>query len=182
METSRTNQANRLPPPGTYRVDPATTVIRFRARSMFGLVPVSGTFAVEQGEFTVAEDVAASSIAVRVRAGSFASGNDKRDAHIRSADYLDAAAHPVIVFESGSVRPDRAGGGGAAAGRLTVRGVTGPCVLDVTDVSAVPGSPERVTARATMTVDRRAFGLTKQRGMVGRRIRLDVAVTAGPLR
>ena len=179
METSSNDQGHRLPPPGTYRVDPAGTVIRFRARSMFGLVPVSGTFAVEQGEFTVAEDIAASSIAVRVRAGSFSSGNDKRDAHIRSADYLDAAAHPVIVFESGSVRPDGTDGGGAVDGRLTVRGVSGPCVLDVT---AVSDGPEGVTARATTTVDRRAFGLTKQPGMVGRRIRLDVEITAAPER
>lgn len=163
------------PLPGHYRVDPAATVIRCRVRSMFGLLPVTGTFTVGEGEFTVAEDVADSSIAVTVRADSFASGNAKRDAHIRSADYLEAAAHPGIVFESGSARRDGATGGNAA-GRLTVRGLSQPCELAISAVTSDGG--DRVTALAVTTVDRYAFGLTKQKGMVGRMARLEIEVVA----
>lgn len=160
------------PVPGVYRVDPDQTVIRFRARSMFGLVAVKGTFAVGQGEFTVAEDVAASTIDVSVLAESFASGNAKRDEHIRSADYLEAAAHREIVFRSASVQQ---GSAITAPGELTVRGVTQPCVLTI---ATVTGDDKTVTAKATTTVDRYAFGLTKQKGMVGRETILEIEVVA----
>ena len=160
------------PLPGVYRVDPDQTVIRFRARSMFGLVPVKGTFAVAQGEFTVAEDVAASTIDVSVLAESFASGNAKRDEHIRSADYLEAAAHREIVFRSASVQQ---GSAITAPGELTVRGVTQPCVLTI---ATVTGDDKTVTAKATTTVDRYAFGLIKQKGMVGRETVLEIEVVA----
>ncbi|TDU04948.1 polyisoprenoid-binding protein YceI [Streptomyces sp. 846.5] len=160
------------PLPGVYRVDPDQTVIRFRARSMYGLIPVKGTFTVGQGEFTVAEDVAASTIDVSVSAASFASGNAKRDEHIRSADYLEAAAHRTIVFRSASVQQ---GSGITAPGELTVRGVTQPCVLSIAEVT---GDDKTVTAKATTTVDRYAFGLTKQKGMVGRQTVLEIEVVA----
>lgn len=169
---STSTESPAAPLPGVYRVDPDQTVIRFRARSMFGLVPVSGTFTVGQGEFTVAEDVAASTIDVTVLAESFASGNAKRDEHIRSADYLEAAAHHDIVFRSGSIQQ---GSVTTAPGELTVRGVTQPCVLTI---ATVTGDDKTVTAKATTTVDRYAFGLTKQKGMVGRQTSLEIDVVA----
>jgi polyisoprenoid-binding protein YceI len=169
---STSTEGPATPLPGVYRVDPDQTVIRFRARSMFGLVPVKGTFTVGQGEFTVAEDVAASTIDVSVLAESFASGNPKRDEHIRSADYLEASAHREIVFRSASVQQ---GSETAAPGELTVRGVTQPCVLTIT---AVTGDDKTVTAQAVTTVDRYAFGLTKQKGMVGRQTILEIEVVA----
>ncbi|MFC1442018.1 YceI family protein [Streptacidiphilus sp. N1-10] len=169
---STSTESPAAPLPGVYRVDPDQTVIRFRARSMFGLVPVSGTFTVGQGEFTVAEDVAASTIDVTVLAESFASGNAKRDEHIRSADYLEAAAHHDIVFRSASIQQ---GSATTAPGELTVRGVTQPCVLTI---ATVTGDDKTVTAKASTTVDRYAFGLTKQKGMVGRQTSLEIDVVA----
>ena len=169
---STSTESPAAPLPGVYRVDPDQTVIRFRARSMFGLVPVSGTFTVGQGEFTVADDVAASTIDVTVLAESFASGNAKRDEHIRSADYLEAAAHSDIVFRSTSIQQ---GSTITAPGELTVRGVTQPCVLSIATVTA---DDKTVTAKATTTVDRYAFGLTKQKGMVGRQTSLEIEVVA----
>ncbi|WP_052433314.1 YceI family protein [Streptacidiphilus carbonis] len=165
-------EAPATPLPGVYRVDPDQTVIRFRARSMFGLVPVKGTFTLGQGEFTVAEDVATSAIDASVLAESFNSGNAKRDEHIRSADYLEAAVHPEIRFHSTSIQR---GSTDTAPGELTVHGVTQPCVLTVT---SVVGDGKTVTAKATATIDRYAFGLTNQKGMVGRLGNLEIDVVA----
>ena len=139
---------------------------------MFGLISVTGTFTVAQGEFTVAEDAAGSTIDVSVLAESFGSGNPKRDTHIRSAEYLEAAAHPEIVFRSASIQQ---GSGTTAPGELTVRGVVQPCVLTI---SSLTGDDKTVTAKATTTVDRYAFGLTKQKGMVGRQTILEIEVVA----
>ena len=169
---STSTEGSATPQPGVYRVDPDQTVIRSRTRSMFGLVSVTGTFTVGQGQFTVAEDAAASTIDVSVLAESFGSGNPKRDAHIRSADYLEAAAHREIVFRSASIQQ---GSDTTAPGELTVRGVTQPCVLSI---SSLTGDDKTVTAKATTTVDRYAFGLTKQKGMVGHRTILEIEVVA----
>lgn len=140
---------------------------------MFGLLPVSGTFSIGEGQITVAEAEAESAVDVAIPATSFASGNPKRDAHIHSADYLDAAQYSEIRFQSQSVK--RSGDQVTVHGELTVHGVSRPTVLTLGTVEA-DGS--RLTARATATVDRYAFGLTNGKGMTGRHIRVTLDVVA----
>ncbi len=58
------------------------------------------------------------------------SGEPDRDAHLRSADFLDVERFPQIVFASSAVRvmsPNEA----VVSGALTIRGVTKPVALDV---------------------------------------------------
>src|SRR5579875_146586 len=93
-------------PPGTYRLDPARSTVRADVKAMFGLLTVHGTFQLRSGEITVAADPTASSVRASVDAGSYASGNAKRDSDVTSAALLDAEAHPEITFEGTEVRQD----------------------------------------------------------------------------
>ncbi|CAM5684228.1 Protein YceI [Streptomyces alboniger] len=128
------------PETGTYAIDAEASVVRFRTRSVFGLFPVRGTFALAGGSVTVAAPAEVSTVDATIRADSFASGLRRRDAHVRSADYLDAAGHPEILFRSTGLR--RAGDGAVLAG-LTVRGVTRPVDVGVREVAAEGGDAAR---------------------------------------
>ncbi|MFI8872816.1 YceI family protein [Streptomyces sp. NPDC055243] len=164
----------RVPESGTYEIDAAASTVRFRTRAVFGLFPVRGTFGIGWGRITVADAVENSAVDVTVRAGTFDSGLGRRDRHVVSADYLDAAEYPEIEFRGGRVT--RAATGPAALqGELTVRGVTRP--LDVM-VGTITQDGPRLTVEGTATVDRYAFGVTTAKGMTGRHLKIDLAVEA----
>ena len=81
------------PPPGTYTLDPERTTIRADVKAMFGLLTVHGTFRLQSGQVSIAADPGTSSVLASIEAGSFASGNAKRDADVVSATLLDARAY-----------------------------------------------------------------------------------------
>jgi polyisoprenoid-binding protein YceI len=162
-----------LPAAGAYEIDPAASAVRFETRAVFGLLPVRGTFTVGHGRITVADPVEESSVHVVVETASFDSGNRKRDDHVRSSDYLDAARHPEIDFRS--LRLERSGDEATLHGELTVRGVTRPVAVGLGPAEHEDG---RMTATGTATVDRYAFGVTRARGMTGRRLRIALEVVA----
>jgi len=73
--------------------------------------------------------VEASAVEVEIEAGSIFTGVDKRDNHLKSADFLDVEKYPTITFKSTRVEPvalDHAW----VHGDLAIRGVTRPIVLD----------------------------------------------------
>ncbi|GGV30286.1 hypothetical protein GCM10010277_13700 [Streptomyces longisporoflavus] len=169
---TRTEQ--NVPESGTYEIDPMTSTVRFRTRTVFGLLPVRGTFDIVRGVITVTDVVEDSAVDVTIRADTFDSGLKRRDRHVVSADYLDAAGHPEIGFRSSRVA-ESATGTAELRGELTVRGVTRPVAVTV---GAVASDGRRLTAEGTATVDRYAFGVTTAKGMTGRRLKLRLTIEA----
>lgn len=163
-----------VPKSGRYEIDAAASTVRFRTRTVFGLFPIRGTFAISRGQITVADPVDESSVDVTVRAGSFDSGLERRDRHVTSADYLDAARHPEIAYRGRRVARSAAGTA-VLEGELTVRGVTRPVAVTVGPVVL---NGRRLTVEGTATVDRYAFGVTTAKGMTGRRLDIHLAVEA----
>lgn len=163
-----------VPTSGTYEIDAAASTVRFTTRTVFGLLPVRGTFAISRGQITVADPVDASSVDVTVRSDSFDSGLERRDRHVTSADYLDAGSHPEIAFRSRRVARS-ATDTAVLQGELTVRGVTRPVAVTV---GTLVLDGRRLTVEGTATVDRYAFGVTTAKGMTGRRLRIRLAVEA----
>lgn len=104
----------------------------------------------ERATFEVAADVSA-----------IDTGDPKRDAHLRSADFFDAPTHPRISFKSKAVFA-KANGGYSAGGDLTIRDITRPVSFDVQlegiGVDAQGG--KHLGASATVVIDRTDFGLT----------------------
>ncbi|MGV9943031.1 YceI family protein [Streptomyces sp. NPDC003401] len=173
MATPGTSEQS-LPAAGTYEIDPSASTVRFDTRAMFGLLPVRGTFTIGHGRITVAESPQDSSVEVTMDAASFDTGNRQRDDHVRSPDFLDAARHSEITFRSRSV--EGSAQDASLNGDLTVRGVTRPVSVRITSVTCEDG---RITAGGTASVDRYAFGVTKAKGMTGRRLRITLDVVAG---
>jgi polyisoprenoid-binding protein YceI len=158
--TTRTVDGVELPPAGAYDLDAGHTNVGFVVRHLM-VAKTRGRFADVHGSVTIGEDPRESSLQVEIGAASVDTGDDTRDAHLRSADFLDAEQFPVLAYHSRSVRP--AGNGHwTVDGDLTVHGVTKPVALDVVFEGGVadPWGNVRAGFSASAEIDREAFGLT----------------------
>jgi polyisoprenoid-binding protein YceI len=159
--------------PGRYRVDPNRSVVRFRTRHMFGLGGVTGGVLLRAAEIVVGDTTGDTSVRAVLDANSLDTRNATRDRSVRSSTYLDSSRYPDIDFAADNLRLEN--GTWVASGSLTAHGVTAP--VDVTIV-AVEESGTELAVRATATVDRYDHGVTKGKGLVGRRLKLDMTAVA----
>ncbi len=165
-----------LPSGGTYEIDPGRSTVTFATRHMFGLGAVNGTFAVHDGTITVPSDDDDSGqleVGLRVDAASFHTGTDRRDTHVKSADFLDVGAHPFIEFSASSPVDDF--DGTSVTGSLRVVGNQGPVQVQVSEF-ATTGDGVRV--QGSTTINRYDFGVTKMKGMAGRDLRMTIDLVA----
>jgi polyisoprenoid-binding protein YceI len=110
--------------------EPGHTAAAFRARHMM-VTYVRGHFKNVRGSLVFDEDQPASgSVEVVIDARGIWSGEPDRDAHLRSADFLDVERHPEIRFR-GRVGRTTGALDWQVDGELTIRGVTRPATLDV---------------------------------------------------
>jgi polyisoprenoid-binding protein YceI len=95
--------------------------------------------------------------------GKLDTDNHERDADLRSPNYFDIDQYPAIAFVSTAIHPigaDRF----ACDGDLTIRGVTKRVTLAGHVEGRVPDpAGERIGYTATVTIDRRDFGITDAR-------------------
>jgi polyisoprenoid-binding protein YceI len=161
--------------PGTYRIDPRGSTVRFTATHVFGLKPVDGTFAIRAGTVVVAASPERSTASAELDSASFTTDDKRRDKDVRGGRFLAAETYPVIGFRSTGLT--RTADGWRLAGVLGVRGGSAPMVLDVTDVAPV-GDGYRF--RATALVDRVAAGVTAARAIIGRQVRVTVECRVVP--
>ncbi|GAB2508522.1 YceI family protein [Nocardiopsis aegyptia] len=132
------------PRPGTWHLDPLHSSLIFVAHYLrYGRV--QGTFGRAEGQVVVAENPAESSVEVTLEAGSINTGVGARDAHLRSADFLDVDHHPEIHFVSTGFEQSRRGRYAFRLyGDLTIHGTTVPVALNAQWVGESPDyvSPE----------------------------------------
>src|SRR3712207_4036239 len=112
-----------------WHIDPAHSEIQFAAKHMM-IATVRGKFARFSGTIAADEqDPTAAQVTVEIEAASIDTGNEQRDAHLRSPDFLDVEQYPLITFKSTKVeRLDKEHG--RLYGELTIRDVTKPVVLE----------------------------------------------------
>ena len=105
-------------------------------------------------------DLTNSRLDVTIEAASVDTKEDKRDAHLRSPDFLDVANHPNITFKSSKIEKD--GEGYKVFGDITIHGVTKPVVLEVEGGGQVkdPWGGTRTGFSAKARLNRKDFGLT----------------------
>ncbi|MDQ4096888.1 MAG: YceI family protein [Actinomycetota bacterium] len=181
---TRPHDGQEIPLPGTYEIDAAHSSIEFVARFLT-ISKIRGRFTQFAGTLEVAEVPEESSVEITIEATSIDTSDWRRDAHLRSADFLDVNAYPTLTFQSSSVAPGE-GETWRATGDLTLRGITCPVVLDVEFSGvAVPESGElRVGFTAGAEIDREAWGLTWNRVvetggvLVGRRVQIELDMQA----
>ena len=148
-----------LPAPGTFGFDASHTTIGFSVRHMM-VAKVRGTFGEFAGSLTVADEITDSTVEMTIQAASFSTGDANRDAHVKSADFLEVETYPTLAFKSTSIKP--AGGNRyKVTGDFTVRDVTRPLTLDVEFEGVVqdPYGNQRIGFSATGEINREEFGV-----------------------
>src|SRR5688572_2754078 len=105
----------------TWTIDPAHSVVELAVKHMM-FSTVKGRFQQVSGAIVLNEaDLSASSVTAEIEATSIDTGEPTRDAHLRSADFLDVETFPTIAFRSTGVVP-RGPGRFVIAGDLTLHG------------------------------------------------------------
>ena len=167
-----------------WQIDSAHSNVTAAVKHMM-LTTVRGTFAGTSGviDFDPARPEAAS-IELRIPATSVNTGDPKRDAHLRSADFLDADTYPEIVFKSARVT-SKGRDTFVVDGDLTIRGTTKPVSVKVglLGVAPDPRAGQRAGFDATFTFDRTQWGLTWNMPipsgvLVGEKIKLEFDISA----
>ena len=119
------------------------------------LGPVSGTIWIDD------QQIESSRVDVSIDARQIVTRDEKRDEHLRSADFLDVANHPAVTFRS--TRVEKAAGGDLrVTGDLSIRGTTRPVTLDVEALSPSVVDPWGNTKRgatARTKINRKDWGL-----------------------
>ncbi|MFI5266626.1 MAG: YceI family protein [Chloroflexota bacterium] len=145
----------------SWNLDAAHSQVNFSAKHM-GIMTVRGQFTEVQGSIDFNEDdFTASSVEATVNAASLVTNDAKRDAHLRSADFLDVENYPSLVFKSTGIERaahDRY----RMAGDLKIHGVTRPVSLDVvySGQAKDPWGNMRAGFSAETTISRKDWGLT----------------------
>lgn len=145
----------------TWKIDPAHSAAEFKVKHMM-ISNVKGKFSGLSGGLTLTEgDLNASTMEATVPVASLTTGDEQRDAHLKSADFFDAEKYPTLTFKSAQVTPTSPGEL-EVNGELTMHGVTKTVAFEVEGPSAPAKDPRgnlRVGLSAVTEINRKDFGL-----------------------
>ena len=143
---------------GTWAIDPVHSEVSFTVRHMM-VSKVRGRFDTFEGTIVTAEDALASVVTASVDLSSINTGQEQRDAHIRSADFFEVEKHTHMTFVSTGIRPD--GGDFLLDGDLTLKGVTKPVTfkLEFSGIGPDAYGGTRAGFSATTEINRTDYGV-----------------------
>ncbi|KAF0217351.1 MAG: YceI [Geobacteraceae bacterium] len=145
----------------TWNIDPDHSNVGFKVRHLM-VSNVKGSFDKHTGTVDINDkDITKSKVEVTIDTTSINTNVQKRDEHLRSADFFDVAKHPTMTFVSKKVA--KAGKDKLkVTGDLTLHGVTRQVVLEVEGPSKESKDPWgniRRGATASTKINRKDFGL-----------------------
>jgi polyisoprenoid-binding protein YceI len=125
-------------------------------------------------------------VAVTIDANSVHTGDERRDGHLRSGDFLDVETYPTIEFRSRRLQPS--GRDWKLTGDLTLHGVTREVTLDLSfdGFAPDPWGNTRLAFSASTEIDREDWGLTWNAAietggvLVGRKVAIELTIQALP--
>jgi polyisoprenoid-binding protein YceI len=146
-----------------------------------------GKFKIYEGKVSSKSDLdfTDAKIDFSIDAASINTDDEKRDGHLKSADFFDVAQFPKIIFKSTSMKPGKIKGTYTLVGDLTMHGVTKSVSLTAIGASKIVKDPygmERYAFKVTGSLNRKDFGLAwnailEAGGMaVSEKVRLDITV------
>ena len=168
-----------------WEIDSSHSSVHFSVRHLV-IAKVRGTFARWSGTVQVPDgDFSKATVAVTIDASSIDTGVADRDAHLKSADFFDAAQYAELRFVGKRVQP-RSGADTDVVGDLTIKGITREVVLRVEQLGQTkdPWGNLRAAFSAKASIDRKDFGLTWNQVletggvMVGDRVEIEAEIQA----
>jgi polyisoprenoid-binding protein YceI len=145
---------------GTWTIDASHSLAEFSVRHMM-VSTTRGQFKSVTGSAFIDEnDLTNSSVEATIDVSSITTRDEKRDEHLRSADFFEVETYPAITFKSTSVK--KSGGDSYdVVGDLTIRGVTRPVTLKTTfnGIGTSPWGQSVAGFEADTEISRKEFGL-----------------------
>ena len=143
---------------GTYAIDQAHSNVEFAVKHMM-ITTVKGRFGDVKGSVDIPES-GQPKVDVTIAAATIDTRVEARDTHLRSPDFFDVEKYPTLRFVSTGA--ERTGAGYRLTGDLTIRDVTRPVTLTVTDegTGVDPWGNQKAAFAATGKINRADFGLT----------------------
>lgn len=144
---------------GTWNLDSSHSTVGFVVRHA-GISKVRGQFTDIAGALTLGETLADSSVTASIQAASFSSGDEGRDGHVKSADFLDVETFPTLTFASSAISGDSEDF--ELTGELTIHGVSKTVTFkgEFNGVAVDPFGATRAGFEAKTVISRKDFGLT----------------------
>jgi polyisoprenoid-binding protein YceI len=143
-----------------WAIDPAHTEIQFKVKHLV-ISTVSGKFEKFDGAVhTSSSDFSDAEVEFSADVNSINTGQPDRDAHLKSADFFDAANYPKIVFKSKNFK--KTGDDTyIMTGDLTIRGTTKTVELNVEygGTTKDPWGNTKAGFEITGKINRKDFGL-----------------------
>jgi polyisoprenoid-binding protein YceI len=165
--------------PLTYEVDSSHTFPRF-SYSHFGYSTQLSSFTKTTGKVVYDAEAKTGSVDIVIDTTTVNTGFADFNGHIQGEDFLDTAKFPQATFKSTKVvfegdKPK------LIEGQLTIKGVTKPVTLTVTEFKAAPhpmAKKPSLGANAYTNIKRTEFGAGKYAPYVGDDVRIDIAIEA----
>jgi len=168
-----------LAAPETYVIDPTHTFARF-SYSHFGLSTQLSRFNQTSGTVVLDKAAKTASVDITIDTKSVDTGYATFNEHIQGPDFLDTAKYPTATFKSTKV--DFAGDKPTAVhGNLTIKGVTRPVTLKVSNYVNMPHpmlKKDAIGADASAVIKRSEFNAGKYAPNVGDDVTISVALEA----
>ena len=162
----------------TFVFDPAHSSVAFSIRHFLAQVPgqfakVSGRIELDPADFT------RNSVTASIDLASVATHAEKRDEHLRTADFFDVANHPTATFTSkawkktGDDTYD-------VTGDFTLHGVTKELTLAVKYLGRAPGNRGATLTgwQTSLTLKRLDFSIGKPERSIGDEVAVVINVEA----
>ena len=164
----------------TWNADKAHSRVGFTVTHLL-LSEVDGNFKTFDAKLTANKpDLSDASFELTADVNSVDTDNDRRDGHLKTADWFDAAQFPTVTFKSTGFKKVE-GKKYKLMGNLTMHGVTKPVTLDATLTGPVVmenprGKQEKAGIKATGTINRNDFTVGKPGGaVVSEEVELKIA-------
>ena len=143
-------------------IDPTHSEVQFKIKHLM-ITNVTGSFDLFQANVqTEEEDFMRAKVSFTADIDSVSTGNDQRDAHLKSADFFDAATYPQLKFVATKYESVDNDGSYELYGDLTIRDVTKNVKLGVEFGGVVTDAygNTKVGFSINGKINRKDFGLT----------------------
>ncbi len=142
----------------TWNIDPVHSEVGFSVRHMM-VSKVRGRFTTFSGQLVTGEEPLKSSVTAEIDLSSINTGQEQRDAHIKSADFFEVETYPTMTYKSTGIRVED--GEYVLDGELTLKGVTRsvPLHLELNGFGPDAYGGVRAGFTATGEINRRDFNV-----------------------
>lgn len=163
----------------SYTVDPMHTFTHFTI-SHLGFSTMHGRFDKSSGKVMLDRTAKTGSVDISIETASVNTGIAKRDDHLKSPDFFNAAEFPAITYKSSSMK-FKGDLPSSIEGNLTMNGVTKPVTLTIGAIKCDTNPMNKkyeCGADASAQIKRSAFGITYGLPAIGDDIGLSFEVEA----